>query len=325
MTARIAGFITRAQAGLRGPKSVSRNITPDKGGVAPHYGGPRQPAAEPGADHARCVATWRNWQKYHMDTKGWADIAYTGGFCNHGFAFAGRGAGVRTAANGTNDGNQRFYAVTWIGGEGQVPTQAAIDALEWWVVELRKAGAGRAVWPHRKFKPTGCPGDPLVGQAARLDNKDVSSAPGQRATVKLGMNNHPDVEYLQQLLGISVDGDFGPNTDKAVRTFQAKHRLTVDGIVGPNTWKVLEGTSTPAPAPQPAPEPSPTPLEDDVMYRLLKVKGTAPVYAVRHGLFRHINPAELRAIRAGGMALDGGAILEVEQADADVLRDFVQR
>lgn len=176
MTAQIKGFITRADAELRKPNSVSRNITPSSGGVAGHYGGPSQPAAEPGTDHAKCITTWRNWQTYHMQTKGWADIAYTGGFCNHGYAFAGRGAGVRTAANGTNTGNQTFYAVTWIGGEGQTPTKAAFDAFEWWVNELRtKGSAGTAVKSHNYFKPTGCPGNPVRHHCTYLDGKQIQT------------------------------------------------------------------------------------------------------------------------------------------------------
>lgn len=47
------------------------------------------------------------------------------------------------------------------------------------------------------------------------------------------------VKTLQKKLGIAVDGDFGPNTRKAVVAFQVKHDLTADGIVGPTTWKVL--------------------------------------------------------------------------------------
>jgi peptidoglycan hydrolase-like protein with peptidoglycan-binding domain len=47
------------------------------------------------------------------------------------------------------------------------------------------------------------------------------------------------VKDLQKKLGIAVDGDFGPNTRKAVVGFQVKHDLTADGIVGPKTWKVL--------------------------------------------------------------------------------------
>ncbi|GLV56348.1 hypothetical protein KDH_31890 [Dictyobacter sp. S3.2.2.5] len=32
------------------------------------------------------------------------------------------------------------------------------------------------------------------------------------------------------------DGNYGPNTEYAVRHFQSNHHLTVDGIVGPQTW-----------------------------------------------------------------------------------------
>ena len=171
MTARIAGFVSRADAGLRKPRSISRNISPSDGGVAFHYGGPASTAKE----HADCVKQWRGWQAFHMDSRGWADIAYTMGVCQHGYAFAGRGAGVRTAANGTNFGNENFYAVCWLGGEGQTPTQAAYDAFEWAVLNLRKTGAGRAVRPHQFFKGTACPGGHLVTHAGRLHNTNIGS------------------------------------------------------------------------------------------------------------------------------------------------------
>jgi peptidoglycan hydrolase-like protein with peptidoglycan-binding domain len=61
--------------------------------------------------------------------------------------------------------------------------------------------------------------------------------------VRQGDENHP-VRTLQDLLNaqgfkVDVDGEFGPQTDQAVRDFQRSRSLSADGIVGPATWPAL--------------------------------------------------------------------------------------
>lgn len=73
----------------------------------------------------------------------------------------------------------------------------------------------------------------------------VGSTPAVTKTAVLRRGSKGlDVRQMQgwlRLLGyaITVDGDFGPATDSAVRAFQARAGLSIDGAVGPATFAML--------------------------------------------------------------------------------------
>lgn len=80
-----------------------------------------------------------------------------------------------------------------------------------------------------------------------------SSGGGATPTLRQGARGAA-VSQLQHRLrahgyNVSVDGDFGPRTADAVRSFQRARGLGVDGVVGPNTWRALNGGAVGSPPP----------------------------------------------------------------------------
>ena len=50
------------------------------------------------------------------------------------------------------------------------------------------------------------------------------------------------VLYADGLIGdADIDGDFGPHTAAATRTWQSRHSVGVDGVVGPQTFGAADG------------------------------------------------------------------------------------
>ncbi len=151
-------IVRRAQWGARASRGATRIAGPVRG-VTCHWEGPAMGYPWP---HDVCDDKVRSIQRYHMDDKGWADIAYNALACPHGYVYEGRGPNVRSAANGESGigGNDQWYAVCYLAGVGDEFTaegQAAmLEAIAW----LRSdGGAGEAVNGHRDHHPTDCPGD----------------------------------------------------------------------------------------------------------------------------------------------------------------------
>jgi hypothetical protein len=137
-------------------------------GIAVHY---TAMAADEQDRHANCAGRVRGVQRFHMSpspgdpTKPWCDIAYNHVFCRHGYVFEGRGFGLRSAAQGTKEGNDHYFAVCFLGNDNvrrDDVTDAGQRALSELILEYRRRYPhALQVHPHSFFHPTSCPGDEL--------------------------------------------------------------------------------------------------------------------------------------------------------------------
>lgn len=175
------------------------------------------------------------------------------------------------STGGTPDPNAVTFEVdnSSVGGDWPISPaalEALIDVIIYHASQSPRAGKGFAknepsvkqseffiAW-HSQYKATACPGPFIMSQLDYIVDQcnkrasGVAPAPAPAPTpaaiptkpkltssLKRGSTG-ANVRYLQTVLGIKSDGQFGPITDKTVRAFQAAQGIKVDGIVGPITW-----------------------------------------------------------------------------------------
>lgn len=70
------------------------------------------------------------------------------------------------------------------------------------------------------------------------DDDDVQEIIDDIGVLRKGAKGE-GVKIMQEALGVSADGDFGPGTERALKEWQAANGLTADGIAGPATFAKL--------------------------------------------------------------------------------------
>ena len=263
-------IVSRVAWGARKPKSRSTGALSAKS--TGHWNGPTVTiGGKTEWDHSRCPSLVRGIQNFHMDGRGWADIAYNFVVCPHGTIFEGRGLNVRNGANGTNKGNMTSHAIMWLSGERNPFTESekrGFKECSRYIDE--KTAAPAECIGHRDHKATACPGNERYNWIHAGMPVSGTSVPNTKPTqddiLELG-DSGDGVEDLKAMLNIlakeripsvgkghgaqlPMDPSrkyFGQMTQEAVREFQRflvvmwelagkkGPKPTVDGKAGPQT------------------------------------------------------------------------------------------
>lgn len=205
--------------------------------------------------HAYSLA--RSIQQAHFD-RGWIDTGQHFTISRGGYVLEGRhqslGAlqGGSTHVVGAHCTGQNDTALG-IENEGTYSSVSPPSALYDRLVSLcaymcqQYAISAAAIYGHRDFNSTTCPGDVLYAKLPQL-RSDVAGRLAGRSwpVVRTGDTGErvKTVQYLLRSAGysVTVDGAFGSGTESAVRSFQQARGLSADGIVGTATWERLAVT-----------------------------------------------------------------------------------
>ncbi|MCP5035017.1 MAG: peptidoglycan-binding domain-containing protein [Actinomycetia bacterium] len=231
-------IVARADWGARPPREVATISTPSIELWLHHSAGP-----EVGAAGVRSI------QDFHMDNKGWSDIAYS--FLidpADGTVYEGRGAGIRGGHTFGHNSSSHGICVL-----GNFEVSALPAGLVVTVAQLVRHGHGRGWWPsqlsggHRDVRATACPGHNLYAQISEINRLAILVDTEDPMSVKPGDVGEAVRKFQSALLNwnaqalpqFGADGDYGSETETWIRNFQQSQDLVSTGIIDGVTAALL--------------------------------------------------------------------------------------
>lgn len=194
-------YLPRSAWGARAPEGGPGDLTPSRvEGAVLHWPGMGSRRLIKAADVAEAL---RGWQAYHMDDRGWSDIAYQVAVDQAGRAWTLRGLRTQSGANGNNAANEAYGAILLVVGTGEVPTPELIATTAAVLGDFRRIYPdGTKVRPHSEVRleytgdSTDCPGDAVralieagrfePGHTTQEDWFDMATQAELEAAVKAG-------------------------------------------------------------------------------------------------------------------------------------------
>lgn len=175
--------------------------------------------------------------------RGWAGIGYHFLILLDGTIQTGRP--IEQVGAHVKGQNTASIGIAYVGGCDEhmnakdTRTLEQKEALQAIVLELQSKFPKATIHGHNEFANKACPSFVVADEFGSLNNKS-----GQTTGI-WGRGDKGDmVKRIQMQLNtlgytVKVDGDFGLNTDYAVRQFQEFNDITIDGLVGEETAKAM--------------------------------------------------------------------------------------
>lgn len=183
-------YLPRSAWKARAARGSTALLASEVVGIADHWPGMSKPINATGtAGQARVASALRGWQNYHMDGRGWSDIAYLVAVDQAGRAWTLRGLNNRSGANGDGTVNRKYGACLLILGPGEEPSAAMIKTAKGVHADFKKRFSKSRVRPygHQEVRAktasggvtTDCPGPKALAaiHAGKLDAGTVSVPP----------------------------------------------------------------------------------------------------------------------------------------------------
>lgn len=214
-----------------------------------------------GATKEYVASLLRGYRRYHVSTRGWADIGYPYAIDQAGriWECAGDRVAAHSASPSYPTANWDYLAAVLILGNNEQPSPAMVEAIKEFQRVKRAKFPNMLILTGHRFVPgasTACPGNIVAGMikagAFKVDGVTTPApAPTPVPPKPTGKNSYAKRTYLAGAVAEiqsklanagyytgARDDDYGPLTFAAVKDYQASQLfggLVADGDWGPHT------------------------------------------------------------------------------------------